>query len=130
MILLTNSDAQTVEPGAAVTFDTVIFQTGNGECHRNGSSGVSLRFKGIYEAFFSANIGGEAAGPVELSLTLDGDALPETVMESVTAAAGDLSNVSTMTAIKGCCEGRVAVSNTGADPVTVEAPKLYVRRIA
>lgn len=132
MILLTNTDAQTVEPGASVLLDEVIFQTGNGECHRRGSGGVTLRFKGIYEVHFSANLGGVAAGPAELTILLDGDTLTETEMDTVTAAAGDLENVATMTAIRGCCStgGRVTVVNTGDADVTVENPKLYVKRVA
>lgn len=132
MILLTNTEAQTVEPGATVLLDTVIFQTGSGECHRRGSGGVSMRAKGIYEVHFSANLGGVAAGDAELTITVGGEALPETEMDTVTAAAGDLENVATMTAIRNCCVGyeRIAVTNTGAAAVTVENPKLFVKRVA
>lgn len=132
MILLTNTVAQTVAPGASVTFDEVIFHTGNGECHRRGSGGVSMRCKGIYEAYFSANIGGTAAGTVTLAIQAGGETLPETVMDSVTAAAGDLENVATMTALRNCCTGyeRITVTNTGTVEMTVENPKLYVKRVA
>lgn len=132
MILLTNTVAQTVAPGASVTFDTTIFHTGTGECHRAGSSAVTMRCRGIYEADFSANIGGTAAGTVTLAIQTSGETLPETVMDSVTAAAGDLENVATMTAIRNFCSGydRITVTNTGAVEVTVENPKLYVKRVA
>lgn len=132
MILLTNTEPQTVPAGGSVTFGTVVFQTGNGECHRGGSATVSLRFKGIYEVEFSANVGGVEAGDVTVQLELDGDVLPETVMDSVTAAAGDLENVSTMTAIRNCCgdAGRITVVNGGDADVTVANPKLYVKRVA
>lgn len=127
MILLTNTAEQTVAPGAAVTFDTVIFQTGNAECHRRGSSGVSMRSKGIYEVHFSANVSGTV--PVELTIEAGGEALPETVMASNVAAE---QNVATMTAIRNCCEGyeRVTVVNTGAADATVANTKLYVKRVA
>ena len=127
MILLTNSAAQTVDPGAAVAYDTVVFQTGQGECHRGGSSAVSMRCNGIYEAHFSADVSGTA--PLELTIELDGEALPETVMVSNSA---DAQNVSTMTAIRNCCAGcgRVTVVNTGATAATVANPKLFVKRVA
>lgn len=127
MILLTNSAAQTVATGAAVTFDTVIFQTGNGECHRDNSAGVSMRCRGIYEVNFSADVSGTA--PLELTIEAGGEPLPETVMSSASATA---QNVSTMTALRNCCTGyeRVTVVNTGANDVTVESPKLFVKRIA
>lgn len=132
MILLTNTDAQTVEAGASVLLDTVIFQTGNAECHRRGSGGVSMRSKGIYEIQFSANIGGVAAGDAELTISVGGEPLPETEMDTVTAAAGDLENVATMTALRNCCEGyeRITVVNTGEAAITVENPKLFVKRVA
>ena len=127
MILLTNSSDQTIAPGAAVSYDSVIFQTGGGECHRDNSAAVSLRCKGIYEVHFSADVSGTA--PLELSIALDGEALPETVMVSNVAAG---QNVSTMTAVRTCCSGcgRVTVLNTGAADATVASPKLFVKRVA
>lgn len=127
MILLTNTVEQTVAPGAAVTFDTVIFQTGGGECHRRGSGGVSMRAKGIYEVHFSANVSGTV--PVELTVEAGGEPLPETEMVSNVAAE---QNVATMTAVRNCCQGyeRVTVVNTGAADAVVSAPKLFVKRIA
>lgn len=127
MILLTNTVEQTVAPGAAVTFDTVIFQSGNGECHRRGSGGVSMRFNGIYEVHFSANVSGTP--PVELTVEAGGEPLNETVM--VSNVAGE-QNVSTMTAIRNCCEGyeRITVVNTGDADAVVANPKLFVRRVA
>lgn len=127
MILLTNTAEQTVTPGAAVTFDTVIFQTGNGECHRRGSGGVSMRSKGIYEVHFSANVSGTA--PVELTIEAGGEPLPETVMISNVATA---QNVATMTALRNCCEGydRITVVNTGAADAVVENAKLFIKRVA
>ena len=127
MILLTNSADQTSATGAAVTYDTVIFQTGNGECHRDNSSAVSMRCKGIYEVHFSADVSGTA--PLELTIETGGEPLPETVMSSASATA---QNVSTMTALRNCCTGfgRVTVVNTGTGDATVASPKLFVKRVA
>ena len=127
MILLTNTVPQTIPVGGSVAFDTVIFQTGNGECHRANSAGVSMRCRGIYEVNFSADVSGTA--PLELTIEAGGEPLPETVMSSASATA---QNVSTMTALRNCCTGyeRVTVVNTGANDVTVESPKLFVKRIA
>ena len=132
MILLTNTEPQTVPVGGTVTFDRVVFHTGDAECHRGGSGAVSMRARGIYDVEFSANVGGAAAGAVQLSILVGGEPLPETEMDSVTAAAGDLENVATSTAIRNCCVGyeRITVANTGDAEVTVSAPKLFVRRVA
>ena len=134
MIVLTNTIAQTIEPGASVTFDEVILHSGCGECHRKGTGSVKLRCNGVYELHFSANIGGAtAATPVQLTLEIGGEPLPETTMISVPTAAADLNNVATATLLKNCCGDydRVTVANTGTEPVTVGAnPVLYVKRVS
>lgn len=134
MIVLTNTTAQTVEPGQALTFDEVILHTGCGECHRPGSDAVKLRANGIYEASFSANISSATAGTaVQLALAIGGEQLRETTMISTPAAADALDSVSTDTAIKNSCGDydRVTVVNTGTAPVTVGAnPVLFIKRIA
>lgn len=128
MILLTNSVSQAVEPNAAVMFDTVPIKTGCGECHRDGSSTVSLRLCGNYEVSFSANLGAVAPGDASLALMLDGDVIG--VMDVVTAAAGDLASVSYVTAVRNCSDGRVTVANNGAAASTVANPSLLIRRIS
>lgn len=130
MILLTNSVSQTVEPGASVTFDTEVIKSGCGEFHRDGSGIVSLRLCGTYEASFSGNLGGVAAGSVSLAVNVDGE--PVGQMDAVTAAAGDLASVSYLTAVRNCADGagRITVTNNGAAAVTVTSPSLLVRRFA
>ena len=74
MIELTNSAAQTVQPGAAVTFDTVMLHTGCGECFTKGIPSVKLRaIGGSYKIDFTGNVSGTAANtPVQLSVALGG----------------------------------------------------------
>ncbi len=124
MIELTNSAAQTVPPGQAVTFDTVVLKTGCGECHRKNSNWVKLRSGGKYKIGFSGNISGTTAGvPVQLAIALGGQALPETVMVSTPAAANDFNNVSTETFVSDCCceADKVTIVNTGTVPVLLSA---------
>lgn len=134
MIVLTNTTAQTIEPGQSLTFNDVILHSGCGECHRQNSGSVKLRANGIYDAHFSANISGAAAGtPVQLALAIGGESLLETTMISTPSAADALDNVSTETAIKNSCGDydRVTVVNTGTVAVTVGAnPVLFIKRIA
>lgn len=76
MIKLSNTTAQTLTPGQAITFDRVIFKSGCAECHRANTSSVKLRANGTYEVAFSANIGATAATTaVELSILLGGEAI-------------------------------------------------------
>lgn len=123
MIVLSNSTEQTLLPGQSITFDTVKLHSGCGECHRPGSSAVKMRCQGIYEITFSGNIGGTVAGPVQLSIEVGGEILPETTMISTAGAVGDLNNVSTETRVRNCCGDydKVTVTNTGTSDVVVGA---------
>lgn len=134
MIVLSNTTAQTLQPGQAITFNNKIFHTGCGECHRANTGSVKMRANGIYVATFSGNIGGAtAATPVQLSIQVGGETLPETTMISVPAAANDLNNVSTTTILRNCCGDydRLTVVNTGTVPVIVDANTAFaIRRVA
>lgn len=134
MIVLSNTTAQTLQPGQAITFNNKILHTGCGECHRANTSSVKMRANGIYVATFSGNIGGAtAATPVQLSIQVGGETLPETTMISVPAAANDLNNVSATTILRNCCGDydRLTVVNTGTVPVIVDANTAFaIRRVA
>lgn len=134
MIELSNASAQTLTPGQTITFDTTLLKTGCAEAHRQNSSIVTLRANNaIYEIHFSANISGTTAGAVQLSVSLDGEPLPETTMISTVTTAGDLENVSTSTLVRTCCGccGRVSVTNTGITNVIVGAnSSFFVKRVS
>lgn len=123
MIVLSNSQQQTLPPGQALTFDLVKLHSGCGECHREGSSAVKMKCSGIYELAFHANIGGTVAGPLQLALQVGGETLLETTMISTTGAVGDLNNVGAETRVRNCCGDydRVTVVNTGTSDVVVDA---------
>ena len=134
MIELSNTTAQTIQPGQSLTFDTVILKSGCAEAHRTNSGIITLRADcAIYEVHFAANVSGTAAGPVQLAIALDGEPLTETTMISTVGAAGDLNNVATAILVRtgcGCC-GRVTVQNTGTAAAIVGAnPALFVKRVA
>lgn len=126
MIVLTNSVAQTVAPGAAVTFDKVVLHTGCGECHdRRVPNSVKLTGNnGTYKIEFSGNIASPtAATPVQLAIALGPTALPETVMVSTPDTAEAFNNVSTGTYVRNnCCDfDRITVVNSGTTPVLLSA---------
>lgn len=135
MIQLTNSAAQIIQPGAAVTFNTVQVKSGNCECFNSlVPTSVKLRTQGIYDVHFSGNITGTTAGvPVQLAIALGGAALPSTVMVSTPATANAFNNVSTETLVRNCCcdLDRITVVNTGTVPVTLSANmNLIIKRVA
>lgn len=133
MIILTNSVSQELAPGQSLTFDTVILHTGCAECHRVGSGAVVLRMQqAIYDIDLSANIGATAPGVANITVFLNGSPMNETSMNSVTAAAGDVNNVSRSTAVRTCCCGpeTIIVTNNGETSVVIEEPLLKIRRVA
>ena len=136
MIVLSNSNAQTLLPGQSATFNVVVLHTGCGECYRPNSGVVNLAGKGsIYEISFGGNIGTETAGDAaQLAIALDNSPLLETTMISTMAAVGDLNNVSRGTYVKTCCcnsANAVTVINTGSTTVNLDAnPLLKIKRNA
>ena len=133
MIILSNTTEQTLLVGQSITFDSVPLHTGCAECHRANSNSVVLRWDGIYEIYFGANIGGTvAATAVQLSIETGGSPLPETLMVSTPTAVDDLNNVSKKTAVKTCAGyDQITVTNTGTSDVVVGAGScLFIRRIA
>ena len=135
MIKLQTTTAQTLTPGQSLVF-TGIWQTGQckpcpAELFRNNSSSVALTANGIYEAKFSGNIGGTAAGPVQLSIQSSGN--NEFTMISTTAAAGDLNNVSADVPIYNVCglANQITITNTGTVDVNVGIGAiLFIKRVA
>lgn len=134
MIQLSNSTAQTLAPGQSLTFDSVLLKSGCAETHRVNSSIVTLRANcGIYEIHFTGNVSAPSASPVQLALQLDGETLPETIMNEEITTPGVGQNVAAATLIRtgcGCC-GRVAVVNTGTTTLSVIAnTSFFIKRVA
>ena len=102
---------------------------------RNGihvSSFVNLTKRNmIYEVSFSCNIGATAPGDGQIGLTLNGSPLQETTAIVVTAAAGDVQNVSGSIFIKTCCcdsLNSISLTNTGTTEINVAvSPRLSVK---
>lgn len=131
MISLSNTTAQTLEPGQSITFNTVLLHSGCAECHRPNTSSVKLRAKGIYDIHFSANIAATAVDTAQLSIQIGGDTLNESTMIVTTTTANSLNNVATAIPVKNCCDDfdRVTVTNTGSTAVLVgENPVLFISR--
>lgn len=135
MIELTNTVAQTIQPGQAVTFNKVLAHTECGECFDNRVPfSVKLRAQnGIYKVEFSGNIASPTAGsPVQLAVALGAVGLPETVMVATSSVANAFNNVGTGTYVKNnCCDNdRITVINTGTTPVLLSANmNLRIRRV-
>lgn len=123
MILLSNTTAQTLAPGQALSFDKVRKSRRGCECHNSQApTSVKLCSQGNYEVSFSANITNPTGtDPVQIAIALGGEPLAETYMNSVPGAAGDLNNVAKTTFVQNCCcdLDRLTVINTGTVPVAI-----------
>lgn len=129
MLVLSNSEAQVVGVGQALTFDTTILRAGCGECHRKNAGSVKMCKKGVYALSFSGNISNpNSATGMSVTLSTGGDLLPETNMLFVPPATGVPGNISTTTRVKNlCCDyDRVSVVNTGTTSITVAANSCFV----
>lgn len=120
MVVLSNTTAQTLQPGQALTFDRLVTHSGCGECARSGGP-IGLRHCGTYRVTFHGNVtGATAALPVELSISVGGAPLAETEMIYTPAAVDAVSNVGTETYVQTCSSGNnITVTNTGENPITV-----------
>lgn len=129
MIVLSNTAAQTIQPGAAAAFDVVELHTGCGEFHRTGSGSVRLR-AGPYAFDFTGNVGGAAGTQASLAIAVDGDTSLDTAMTETIALATDVHDVHAST--KSCDRfggSTVTVVDTGSTPVELAAnPALAVKR--
>lgn len=135
MIQLSNTTAQTLAVGQSVTFNTVLMKTGCAECHRKNTGSVKLCAKGgIYQLNFSANVSGATAGvPVQLTVQLGGDNVPESTMIFTPALANGVGQVNAVMPIRNnCCDyDRITIVNTGTTAITINAnPNLFIKRIA
>lgn len=148
MIVLSNSAVEVIPVGGTVTFNLKVAHTGcdeNGcrgaEYHRQGSGVVRLRgrnnrcnLKSIFDLSFNGNVtSGTAGTEVQLAMTVDGTPLAETTMIETIGTADSYQNLGARTYLS-VCPGEdvtLSVTNTGTEPVTVDANAAFTaRRIA
>lgn len=133
MIELSTTTTQTLSPGQALDFDSTVLKTGCAESHRQNSSVLTVKAKcAVYELHFSANVSGTAAGPVQLSIALDGEPLQEATVISTVTTAADPNAVATATLVRteGCCCSRVSIVNSGTSDVVVSpGANIFVKRV-
>lgn len=137
MISLSNTAEQILLPNQSIIFDLTLLHTGccpRAERHRTNSANVQLVRGDIFEIDFSANIAGEATGAIQLSITLDGETLPESTMISTPAGANELNNVARpgIRVRREGCSNTIAVRNTGTTNIILPANSalLAIKRVA
>lgn len=133
MIVISNSNAQTLAPGQSLIFNTTIMKDGCDCCRRGNQTFAKIRKPGNYLISFGANIGTTTEdGIAQVSILVGGQVLPESTMISETAAAGGVNNVFRTIPFKVCCNDftQVTVSNTGDTTINIdENPMLSIVKI-
>lgn len=131
MILLSNQATQTIAAGQSIVFDLELMKIGRCECHRTGSSVVTLCTANPYEVSFSGNVTNSVAGPVQLSITVDGEAAPGGTMINTPSTVGNVNNIAKTIPVQGCGRcgmPKVTITNKGTNPVILQAgSSLYIR---
>lgn len=100
--------------------------------HREGSGQFTLRGGKNYLVTFSGNISGATADTeVDLSLAINGEAIPYAKMAATPSAANALNGVSSTIQIKvpKCCCYTLSVKNTGTTAVTVSVGTVVIREV-
>lgn len=127
MIVLYTTTTQTLTTGQSIVFQGVR-KTGCSEyVPGTNPSQVYLAPNGQYLVDYSGDVGGStAATPVQLQVTANGSAIPETLRTSVPAAVGDLNAISAGTGVStkaNCCfsigTASLSVTNTGTNPIVI-----------
>lgn len=131
---------QTVNAGQNVYFTDTVICGNNSITHRSNSGLVTLRgltdqCRARYRVTFGGNIAiptGGTVGAIQLSIAIQGEAVPATTMIVTPAAVENFFNVHADTFIevpRGCCV-TVAVENTSTVAVLVQNANLTVVRTA
>ena len=137
--------AQTVLTGQNVLFTTDDFPCTRGlVLHRPGSGLFTLRGPGCncnqcyarYKVTFGANIAvppaGAPADGVSVAISVDGEPLASTTMESTPSAVSLFNNVSRTTFVRvprGCC-ATVGIENNGTQGLEIENANIVIERTA
>lgn len=133
-------DTQFVNANQGVYFTDTVTEGNCAIMHRAGSGlvtlkGVTNQCRARYRVSFGGNIAvptGETVGEIQLSLAIEGEALPSTTMIVTPAAVEQYFNVYSSVFIdvpRNCCL-TVSVRNTSDIPVNVQNANLIVERVA
>lgn len=134
MLSLTNSISQSPLSGQALTFDTVLINSGCAECFQKDTGVPQLVMRNaMYEIDFSCNVSASAEGLVEAALAINGTAIPYSLMQTSIAAADNVAMISRKLRVKTCCcPESISVLNMSASTVTpsFSEPVLNIKRVA
>ena len=122
-----NGPVELTSNTSPVTFTTDCIRSRGANCcgwlqHMEGSPIYKILEGGLYEVTFNANVTSATAGPVALSLLMDGLPVPGATAIETVVTPGDYSNVAFTKKIKICCRGDASLSVTSIPSVLTGVP--------
>lgn len=133
MIVLSNTNAQTLTPGESLIFDNTVIQSGCAEHHADNSASVLILKPGMYEIHFTGNVAGiEDDSTTKVAVRVGPNTLSETTMMKTVCPKEHYSNVAAATIVRCETKGKdIGVTNIGAAPIVI-APhsSIFVKRVA
>ena len=132
---------QTVQANQNVYFTDTVICGNTSISHRDDSGLVTLRgvtnsqCRARFKVTFGGNIAvpiGETVGPIQLTISIDGEPVPATTMIVTPAAVEQFFNVGAsvfIDVVRGCCS-TVSVKNTSTIPIDVQNANLIITREA
>ena len=138
---ITANAVQTVEENQNVLFTETAVPGNCSILYREGSGLVTLRgitstqCRARFRVFFSGNIAVPAsgtAGPISLTIAINGESITATKMIFTPAAVSEYGNVSSAIFIDvpACCCQTISVKNTSNQAIEVQNANLIVERVA
>lgn len=133
MIVLSNTNAQTLTPGESLIFDNTVIQSGCAEHHADNSASVLMLKPGMYEIHFTGNVAGtEDDSTAKVAVRVGPNTLSETTMMKTACPKEYYSNVAAATIVRCETKGKdIGVTNIGAAPIVI-APhsSIFIKRVA
>lgn len=123
MIVLTNPNAQVVQPGNPILFTKIAEKEACCPCVSPSGASVKLSASSQHRIDFNADVNGAAGTQANLAVALCGEAIPWTTMVATIVADTDVHNVGIGFPLKQCCTDfdRVSIINTGSTAINVSA---------
>lgn len=133
--------SQNVDSLSNVLFNNVTIPGNCSILYREGSGLVKLRglattqCRARFRVTFNGNVAiptGGTVGPINVAISLDGEAIPESIMITTPAAVLEYQNISSTVLVdipKNCCSS-LAIKNIGDNAILVQNANLIVERVA
>ncbi len=131
---------QEIQPGASATFTATVVPCNLGIVNHSDESptfvlsgGKCRKRRAYYFVDFAANIAvpeGETVGAISVALSLDGAALPASIMTVTPAAVENFFNVSRAMSVpvfSNCCQ-TLTVTNTSTIPIAMTNANIVIDR--